>query len=137
MKVFSETLSVVNKCFPSIPSRKRTRPDALTGDRSSGLLLNRAPMGAGVGKMGIQTHSLTNVFDFEQQKVEERGKNIIPNKRTRTSMVDQRVRILNLVPYLLINLIKISVFYLCKFDLEFYQFRRRCDLTLLLDHLGM
>ncbi|KAF5812127.1 hypothetical protein HanXRQr2_Chr04g0189111 [Helianthus annuus] len=93
VKVFSETLSVINKCFPSIPSRKRSRPDALPGDRSSGLLLNRAPMGAGVGKMGTQSHSLTNTFDFEQQKVEERGKNAIPNKRTRTSMVDQRAEV--------------------------------------------
>ncbi|KAI3694420.1 hypothetical protein L1987_77385 [Smallanthus sonchifolius] len=91
VKVFSETLSVMNKCFPSIPSRKRSRPDVLPGDRSNGLLLTRPPMGAGVGKMGTQSHSLTNAFDFEQQKVEERGKNVIPNKRTRTSMVDQRV----------------------------------------------
>ncbi|KAJ9548103.1 hypothetical protein OSB04_020646 [Centaurea solstitialis] len=75
VKVFSETLSVINKCFPSIPSRKRSRPDALPGDRSSGLLLNRAPTGPGVGKMGAQNHSLTSAFDFEPQKVEERGKN--------------------------------------------------------------
>ncbi|XP_076932026.1 uncharacterized protein LOC143597401 isoform X2 [Bidens hawaiensis] len=93
VKAFSETLSVINKCFPSIPSRKRTRPDALPGDRSSGLLLNRAPMMAGVGKMGTQSHSPTNAFDFEQQKAEERGKNIIPNKRTRTSMVDQKAEV--------------------------------------------
>ncbi|KAK9055590.1 hypothetical protein SSX86_026674 [Deinandra increscens subsp. villosa] len=93
VKVFSETLSLINKCFPSIPSRKRSRPDALPGDRSSGLLLNRAPMGAGISKMGTQSHSLTNAFDFEQQKVEERGKSVIPNKRTRTSMVDQRVEV--------------------------------------------
>ncbi|XP_071696844.1 uncharacterized protein [Rutidosis leptorrhynchoides] len=90
VKVFSETLSVINKCFPSIPSRKRSRPDALPGDRSSGLLVNRAPIGAGVGKMGTQSHSRSNAFDFEQQKVEERVKSAIPNKRTRTSMVDQR-----------------------------------------------
>ncbi|KAF5802491.1 hypothetical protein HanXRQr2_Chr06g0260111 [Helianthus annuus] len=93
VKAFSETLSVINKCFPSIPSRKRSRPDVLPGDRSSGLLLNRAPMGQGVGKMGTQSHSLTHAFDFENQKVEERGKNVIPNKRTRTSMVDQRVEV--------------------------------------------
>ncbi|KAK9049893.1 hypothetical protein SSX86_031138 [Deinandra increscens subsp. villosa] len=93
VKAFSETLSVINKCFPSIPSRKRSRPGVLHSDRPSGLLLNRAPLGAGVGKMGTQSHSLTNAFDFEQQKVEERGKNVIPNKRTRTSMVDQRVEV--------------------------------------------
>nr|XP_043620428.1 uncharacterized protein LOC122592297 isoform X2 [Erigeron canadensis] len=93
VKVFSETLSVVNKCFPSIPSRKRSRPEALAGDRSSGLLLNRSPMGSGVGKMGAQSHPLSTSLDFDQQKVEERGKNAIPNKRTRTSMVDQRAEV--------------------------------------------
>ncbi|KAL8208457.1 hypothetical protein R6Q57_007869 [Mikania cordata] len=93
VKAFSETLSVMNKCFPSIPSRKRSRPDVLPGDRPSGLLLSRAPMGVGVSKMGTQSHSLTNAFDFDQQKVEERGKNVIPNKRTRTSMADQRVEV--------------------------------------------
>ncbi|XP_076920370.1 uncharacterized protein LOC143581480 [Bidens hawaiensis] len=60
VKVFSDVLSVINKCFPSIPPRKRSRPDAFSG---------------------------TQAFE---QKVEERGKNVIPNKRTRTSMVDQR-----------------------------------------------
>lgn len=93
VKVFSETLSVVNKCFPSIPSRKRSRPDSLPGDRASGLLLNRSPMGAGVGKMGTQSHSPAHTFDFEQPKVEERGKSAIPNKRTRTSLVDQRAEV--------------------------------------------
>ncbi|PWA87199.1 hypothetical protein CTI12_AA064260 [Artemisia annua] len=40
--------------------------------------------------MGAQSHALTSAFDYEQQKVEERGKNGVPNKRTRTSMVDQK-----------------------------------------------
>lgn len=110
MKVFSETLSVVNKCFPSIPSRKRSRPDSLPGDRASGLLLNRSPMGAGVGKMGTQSHSPAHTFDFEQPKVEERGKSAIPNKRTRTSLVDQRVRFLHLIPFSFINCQKISLY---------------------------
>ncbi|KAI3754169.1 hypothetical protein L1987_53947 [Smallanthus sonchifolius] len=78
VKVFSEVLSVINKCFPCIPSRKRSRPDTFSS-------------GVTVCKMGsTQSHALTSAFDFEQQKVEERGKNVIPNKRTRTSMVDQR-----------------------------------------------
>lgn len=75
MKIFSDVLSVMNKCFPSIPSRKRSRPDAFS-----------------VGKMGT-----TSGFEYEQQKVEERGKNVVPNKRTRTSMVDLRVCILYLL----------------------------------------
>ncbi|XP_024979408.1 uncharacterized protein LOC112516548 isoform X2 [Cynara cardunculus var. scolymus] len=90
VKIFSESLSVVNKCFPSIPSRKRSRPDSLSGDPANGLLADRAVMGGGVGKIGTQNHVPTSVFDFEPQKVEERGKNTVPNKRTRTSMMDQR-----------------------------------------------
>ncbi|XP_076945259.1 uncharacterized protein LOC143616267 [Bidens hawaiensis] len=78
VKIFSDVLSVINKCFPCIPSRKRSRPDAFSPSVT-------------VGKMGsAQNNALTSAFDFEQQKIEERGKNAIPNKRTRTSMVDQR-----------------------------------------------
>ena len=102
MKIFSESLSVVNKCFPSIPSRKRSRPDALSGERANGLLIDRSVMGGGVGKIGTHNHVPTSVFDFEPQKVEDRGKNIVPNKRTRTSMVDQRVCIFLLVLFLLV-----------------------------------
>ncbi|KAL8223285.1 hypothetical protein R6Q57_020684 [Mikania cordata] len=78
VKIFSEVLSVINKCFPSIHSRKRSRPDTFSA-------------GVNVGKMGIiQGQALTSAFDFEQQKVEEKGKHVTPNKRTRTSMLDQR-----------------------------------------------
>lgn len=92
VKVFSEVLSVINKCFPSIPSRKRSRPDAFSsGDRSNLLLADRTSVGVTVGKMGTPNHALnSSAFEYEQQKVEERGKNVVPNKRTRTSMVDQR-----------------------------------------------
>ncbi|KAJ9551270.1 hypothetical protein OSB04_015315 [Centaurea solstitialis] len=86
VKIFSEVLSVINKCFPSIPSRKRSRPDAFSSDRSNALLPDRTA----VGKMGTQSHVSAGAFDYEQQKVEERGKVTIPNKRTRTSLVDQR-----------------------------------------------
>ncbi|KVH93993.1 hypothetical protein Ccrd_003954 [Cynara cardunculus var. scolymus] len=69
---------------------KRLRADSLSGDPANGLLADRAVMGGGVGKIGTQNHVPTSVFDFEPQKVEERGKNTVPNKRTRTSMMDQR-----------------------------------------------
>lgn len=91
VKIFSESLLVINKCFPSIPSRKRSRSDVISGDRSNPLLGDRSVLGAGVGKMGGQSHGIASGFDFEQQKIEERAKNAIPNKRTRTSMLDQRV----------------------------------------------
>lgn len=78
MKIFSEVLSVINKCFPCIPSRKRSRLDTFSS-------------GVTVAKMGSTQSYALSAFDFEQQKVEERGKSVIPNKRTRTSLVDQRV----------------------------------------------
>ncbi|KAH8482441.1 hypothetical protein H0E87_029764 [Populus deltoides] len=40
--------------------------------------------------MGIQNHSATSGFELEQQKPEEQTKNAVPNKRTRTSLVDVR-----------------------------------------------
>lgn len=92
MKIFNDCLSVVNKCFPSIPSRKRSRLDPLSNDRSNTLIsVDRSASGMGIGKMGLQNHANTNGFELEQQKSEERTKNSIPSKRTRTSMVDIRV----------------------------------------------
>lgn len=92
MKIFNDCLSVINKCFPAIPSRKRSRLDALSNDRSNTLLsIDRSASGAGVGKMGLQNHAMASGFELEQQKSEERIKNTIPSKRTRTSMADARV----------------------------------------------
>ncbi|CAL5360339.1 unnamed protein product [Camellia sinensis] len=67
LKIFSESLSVMNKCFPGIPSRKRSRSDVSSTDRSNALYpSDRSVLGSGI----------------------ERTKISIPNKRTRTSMVD-------------------------------------------------
>ena len=96
VKIFNEGLLVVNKCFPSIPSRKRSRPDGISGERPNALFASdRSAVGPGVGKLGTQNHTLAGGFELEQQKAEERSKNVIPNKRTRTSMVDPRVCLLN------------------------------------------
>lgn len=90
LKIFTEALSLVNKCFPSIPSRKRSRSDALSADRSNTLFpTDRAVLGSGIGKMGTQSHAISSGFE-EPPKSEERTKIAIPNKRTRTSMVDVR-----------------------------------------------
>ncbi|KAL1825365.1 hypothetical protein ACET3Z_012143 [Daucus carota] len=92
VKIFNEGLLVVNKCFPSIPSRKRSRPDGISGERPNALFASdRSAVGPGVGKLGTQSHTLAGGFELEQQKAEERSKNVIPNKRTRTSMVDPRM----------------------------------------------
>ncbi|XP_057467229.1 uncharacterized protein LOC130756685 isoform X3 [Actinidia eriantha] len=93
LKIFSEALSIVNKCFPSILSRKRSRLDVLSADRSSALFpSDRTVMGSGIAKMGTQSHSIASGFELEPQKSDERTKIAIPNKRTRTSMVDADVR---------------------------------------------
>lgn len=91
MKTFNEALSVFNKVFPSIPSKKRSRSDCFSNDRSSVMLSDRSVLGPSVGKAGVQGHAVTGGFEIEQQKSEERTKNIVPNKRTRTSLIDVRV----------------------------------------------
>ncbi|KAK2991088.1 hypothetical protein RJ640_021552 [Escallonia rubra] len=91
MKIFNEGFSGLNKCFPSIPSRKRSRSDVMSGERSSAIYpSDRSVLGVGISKMGPQSHAATNGFEADQPKSEERTKNAIPNKRTRTSMVDPR-----------------------------------------------
>ncbi|XP_060187507.1 uncharacterized protein LOC132616828 [Lycium barbarum] len=86
VKIFTESLSVINKCFPSIPSRKRSRSDILSNERPNVLYpSDRSVSAAGIGKIGTQSG-----YDFELQKSEKRTKNSVPNKRTRTSMVDLR-----------------------------------------------
>lgn len=92
LKIFTEALSAMYKYFPSIPSRKRSRSDVLSADRSNNLFpSDRTVLGSGIGKMGTQSHAIASGFELEPQKPEERTKIAIPNKRTRTSMVDVRV----------------------------------------------
>ncbi|CAA0821409.1 Unknown protein [Striga hermonthica] len=94
VKIFNDCLSVINKCFPAIPSRKRSRLDALSNDRSNTLLsIDRSSSGMGMGKTASQNHASTSGFELEQQRPEERTKGAIPSKRTRTSMADARMDI--------------------------------------------
>ncbi|KAG8657073.1 hypothetical protein MANES_03G036800v8 [Manihot esculenta] len=92
MKIFNESLSVFNKFFPSIPSKKRSRSEGFSSDRPNALLSSdRSVLGPSLGKMGIHNHAVSGGgFELEQQKSEERTKNVVPNKRTRTSLVDVR-----------------------------------------------
>lgn len=91
VKTFTESLSVMNKWFPYIPSRKRSRLDSLSSDRSNtSYSADRSVSGTGISEIGAQSHVSANGFDVEQ-KSEERTKNSVPNKRTRTSMLDPRV----------------------------------------------
>ncbi|XP_010548659.1 PREDICTED: uncharacterized protein LOC104820016 isoform X2 [Tarenaya hassleriana] len=86
VKIFTEASSVFNKFFPSVPTKKRSRPEGFSSDRSG----DRFVLGPGLGKMGIQGQTLAGSFELEQQKSDERPKSGVPNKRTRTSMMDVR-----------------------------------------------
>ncbi|XP_010541085.1 PREDICTED: uncharacterized protein LOC104814635 isoform X2 [Tarenaya hassleriana] len=86
VKIFTEASSVFNKFFPSVPTKKRSRPEGFSCDRSG----DRLVLGSGLGKMGIQGQTLAGGFELEQQKSDERPKSGVPNKRTRTSMMDVR-----------------------------------------------
>ncbi|XWS72213.1 hypothetical protein CRYUN_Cryun02cG0020800 [Craigia yunnanensis] len=93
MKTFNEALSVFNKFFPSIPSKKRSRSESFSGDRPNALLSSdRSVLGPTIGKMGMHNHSIAGGFEFEQQKSEERPRSAVPNKRTRTSLLDMDMR---------------------------------------------
>ncbi|CAK9144149.1 unnamed protein product [Ilex paraguariensis] len=90
--MLNEALSVINKCLPSVTSRKRSRSDVFASDRSNALFpSDRSVLGAGIGKIGAQCQAIATGFELEQQKPVERTKNSVPNRRTRTSMVDMRV----------------------------------------------
>ncbi|KAJ0254215.1 hypothetical protein HA466_0107520 [Hirschfeldia incana] len=83
VKIFNEASSVFNKFFPSAPTKKRSRPEGFSGG-------DRLVSGSGLGKMGIQGQTLAGGFELDQQKLDERPKSGVPNKRTRTSMMDVR-----------------------------------------------
>ncbi|KAK7388223.1 hypothetical protein VNO78_23033 [Psophocarpus tetragonolobus] len=91
VKMFSEALSVFHEVFPAITSKKRSRAEGFSNDRSNAMLSDRPVLGPSIGKVGVQGHPVTGGFELEQQKSEERTKNVVPNKRTRTSMVDVRM----------------------------------------------
>ncbi|OIV99747.1 hypothetical protein TanjilG_26085 [Lupinus angustifolius] len=91
VKMFNEALSVFNKVFPSITSKKRSRGEGFSNGRCTAMLSDRPVSGPTIGKAGVQDHPVTGAFEFEQQKSEERAKNIVPNRRIRTSLVDVRM----------------------------------------------
>ncbi|RDX69337.1 hypothetical protein CR513_51561, partial [Mucuna pruriens] len=91
-KMFSEALSRFNKDFPNITSKKRSRAETFSNERSSFTLSDRSVLGTSIGKVGVQGLAVTGGFEHDQPKLEERTKNV-PNKRTRTSLVDARMDI--------------------------------------------
>ncbi|KAF8036534.1 hypothetical protein BT93_C2303 [Corymbia citriodora subsp. variegata] len=91
VKIFVEALSILNKFFPSLPTKKRSRPDVLVNDRSGAMISSdRSMAGSGLAKIGSQNNTGTGGFELGLQKSEERTKGSVPNKRTRTSLVDPK-----------------------------------------------
>ncbi|WJX28387.1 hypothetical protein P8452_17114 [Trifolium repens] len=90
-KMFSEALSRFNKDFPNITSKKRSRADNFSTDRSSFTSSDRSVLGPSIGKVGVHGHAVVGSFEHDQQKLEERTKTGVPNKRTRTSLVDVKM----------------------------------------------
>ncbi|GAB2218097.1 hypothetical protein Droror1_Dr00001315 [Drosera rotundifolia] len=91
VKIFGEALTVLNKCFPGITSRKRSRVELASGDRASlGPLNDRPGFNPSLGKLGTLSPALENDFEAPQQRPEERTKSSVISKRTRTSLLDGR-----------------------------------------------
>ncbi|KAK4391828.1 hypothetical protein Sango_1960600 [Sesamum angolense] len=91
VKIFNDCLSVINKWFPTVPSRKRSRLDALSDDQPNTYAsIDRSVSLLGSGKIGSQNYASLSGLELEQCESEERSKNAIPSKRARTSMVDAR-----------------------------------------------
>uniref|UniRef100_A0A1D1Z2K0 Chlorophyllase-1, chloroplastic n=1 Tax=Anthurium amnicola TaxID=1678845 RepID=A0A1D1Z2K0_9ARAE len=77
-KVLQESLARLER-YRNLISRKRQRNDIPSGERSGG---------ASFSKMGSQIHQ--NPSDPGAQRLEDRAKNIVPNKRMRSSMGEVR-----------------------------------------------
>ncbi|GMH16532.1 hypothetical protein Nepgr_018373 [Nepenthes gracilis] len=91
VKIFSEAISVLNKFFPSVPSRKRSRTDIISAYRAGAISSSdRSGLGPNICKMGNSTLPMGNAVEMEQQRPEKRIKGAVISKRTRTSLLDAR-----------------------------------------------
>lgn len=77
--MFNESMFKLDKYREALTSKKRQRID-LSSQRSSGINLIKA---------GSQIHRTPH--DTMTQRLEDRAKNAVLNKRIRTSVADQRV----------------------------------------------
>lgn len=86
-KMWNESINKLDKYCLALQSKKRQRNEVSSSERSNG---------ANVLKMGSQTHQ--NGSDLVTQRLEDRTKNAVPNKRVRTSVAEVRVCILTKIP---------------------------------------
>ncbi|KAF3780501.1 hypothetical protein EJ110_NYTH36358 [Nymphaea thermarum] len=90
-KYFVESISKLEKYRHALLSRKRPRNEGLPTERSSGLLsADRSVSGTNSMKMGPQAHQLMGPMDLISPRADDRTKNMIPNRRIRTSLVEVR-----------------------------------------------
>ena len=71
-----EHLHKLDKYFEAVSSKKQQRNDLSANERSTGLKLGNP----------------INRTDLVTQRLENRAKNTVPNRRVRTSMAESRVR---------------------------------------------
>ncbi|XP_031499746.1 uncharacterized protein LOC116264010 isoform X2 [Nymphaea colorata] len=90
-KYLVESISKLEKYRHALLSRKRPRNEGLPTERSSGLLsADRSVSGTNSMKMGPQAHQLMSPMDLISPRADDRTKNMIPNRRIRTSLVEVR-----------------------------------------------
>ncbi|XP_031486726.1 uncharacterized protein LOC116255106 isoform X1 [Nymphaea colorata] len=88
-KLLNESITKLDKYRHALLSRKRPRNDGLPNERSNSLLPgDRSAQGTSF-KMGPQNHQLLG-SDLMSPRSDDRTKNIIPNRRIRTSLVEVR-----------------------------------------------
>lgn len=86
IKRLDDSMHKLNKYCENLNLRKQQRNDLLPNEKSVGL---------NTLKMGTQIHRSSP--DLVTQRLEDRTKNVVMNKRVRTSMADMRVCILKLL----------------------------------------
>ena len=91
----NESLLKLNKYCEAMNLKKQHRSEVLMNERSSGSNLT---------KMGIQLHR--NTSDLGTQRLEDRTKNIVLNKRVRSSVAELRVCPLTLLKFCSFRLFK-------------------------------
>ncbi|KAM0953197.1 hypothetical protein DsansV1_C02g0021501 [Dioscorea sansibarensis] len=84
-KAFAEAVSKLEEYCPNL-SKKRPRGEISSSDRSNSLF----PV-ANMPKVGPQTHMNVNSLELGPQKMEERAKATVANRRVRTSMMEGRM----------------------------------------------
>ncbi|XP_052181780.1 uncharacterized protein LOC127794587 isoform X2 [Diospyros lotus] len=78
----------MEKCLPSVPSRKRSRSVVQPMEQSDFLPRSgREVIGSGIGQMATQIHAISSSFELEGEKPEERTK---IDRRTRISLKNSR-----------------------------------------------